>query len=256
MNILNDQIDLPAFYERVGRSQGGLLMLDYDGTLAPFVEDRLEARPYPSIVPELERLFVSTQTRTVVISGRQISVLSRLLNTTTLPEMWGCHGLEHRTRDGTYAKHAPSSRSRAELEKLPDLVREFDLGNMAELKPSGVALHWRGALREQQIRVLAVAEQIGRRLEAHGFCRHPFDGGVEWRVRDVNKGQAVARLLKEVESPGVAAYCGDDLTDEDAFIALGDCGLKVLVRSEIRETAADIHIVPPDELLAFLTRWP
>ncbi|RME26788.1 MAG: trehalose-phosphatase, partial [Candidatus Zixiibacteriota bacterium] len=48
---------------------------------------------------------------------------------------------------------------------------------------------------------------------------------------------------------------GDDRTDEDAFAALSSRGLKVLVRSEPRETAADLRLVPPDELRSFLDRW-
>ena len=53
----------------------------------------------------------------------------------------------------------------------------------------------------------------------------------------------------------VAAYLGDDLTDEDAFKAIKGKGIGVLVREEPRKTAADIWIKPPDELLSFLSNW-
>jgi len=51
------------------------------------------------------------------------------------------------------------------------------------------------------------------------------------------------------------AYLGDDITDEDAFQALGNRGLKVLVRQEPRQTLADIQIKPPDDLFKFLDKW-
>jgi trehalose 6-phosphate phosphatase len=51
------------------------------------------------------------------------------------------------------------------------------------------------------------------------------------------------------------AYLGDDRTDEDAFMALRGRGLAVLVRPDLRATAAEVWIRPPDELLLFLQRW-
>jgi hypothetical protein len=45
------------------------------------------------------------------------------------------------------------------------------------------------------------------------------------------------------------------LTDEEAFAAMPDQDLKVLVRKELRETRADLWLVPPDDLLTFLDRW-
>jgi trehalose-6-phosphatase len=54
------------------------------------------------------------------------------------------------------------------------------------------------------------------------------------------------------------AFLGDDLSDEAAFRAvrrIGKRGLSVLVRREFRETAAEIWLRPPGELLIFLERW-
>jgi trehalose-6-phosphatase len=62
-------------------------------------------------------------------------------------------------------------------------------------------------------------------------------------------------ILGELGAGAVAAYLGDDLTDEDAFVAIKGRGLAALVRAEARPTAADIRLRPPDELLAFLRRW-
>jgi trehalose-phosphatase len=61
--------------------------------------------------------------------------------------------------------------------------------------------------------------------------------------------------LSEVSEDSVAAYLGDDVTDEDAFRAIKGRGLSVLVRPEHRETEADVWIRPPDELLEFIGRW-
>ena len=62
-------------------------------------------------------------------------------------------------------------------------------------------------------------------------------------------------ILGEMPRDAATAYLGDDLTDEDAFKAIGNRGLAVLVRAEHRPTAAHVWIRPPQELLAFLTQW-
>jgi trehalose-6-phosphatase len=51
------------------------------------------------------------------------------------------------------------------------------------------------------------------------------------------------------------AYLGDDQADEEAFRALQNRGLRILVRPEWRETAADVWLRPPEELVDFLFQW-
>ena len=47
-----------------------LLLLDYDGTLAPFRVDRHKARPYTGVREALAKILHQGQTRLVVITGR------------------------------------------------------------------------------------------------------------------------------------------------------------------------------------------
>src|SRR5262249_22176174 len=82
-----------------------------------------------------------------------------------------------------------------------------------------------------------------------------FDGGVEMRMPDLDKGDAVRIILSE-EDPGVPiAYLGDDATDEHAFRALGRNGVSVRVRTKQRRPAAQVWMKPPEELMEFLSRW-
>jgi trehalose-phosphatase len=82
-----------------------------------------------------------------------------------------------------------------------------------------------------------------------------FDGGMEIRVAATNKGDVVRAILSEMTRDSVIAYLGDDRTDEDAFVALDGRGLGVLVRTEFRETEADVWLRPPEGVLTFLTAW-
>ena len=83
----------------------------------------------------------------------------------------------------------------------------------------------------------------------------PFDGGVELRTVGCNKQYAVKAVLSETAEASAIAYLGDDITDEDAFRAVKNRGLGVLVRPQFRETAADLWIRPPEELVEFMRHW-
>ena len=91
--------------------------------------------------------------------------------------------------------------------------------------------------------------------KAHGLKLLEFDGGIEIRPPEANKGDAVRTILSEMNPETPAAYLGDDNTDEHAFQAMNGRGLSILVRPRWRPTTAQLWLSPPDEVLDFLTRW-
>jgi trehalose-phosphatase len=136
------------------------------------------------------------------------------------------------------------------------VVERSRLELRCERKPASVALHWRGL---PEIEASRLEEQIRREWESistgQSLELHPFDGGLELRAAGRTKATAVNEILAEMKNGQVAAFLGDDLTDEDGFRAIRGRGLGVLVRHEYRPTAADVHLVPPGELLGFLESW-
>src|SRR5438128_10517394 len=83
-----------------------VLLLDYDGTLAPFTPDRMRAFPYREI-PELVSKIMRHNTRVVLVSGRPARELLFLSGIQTQPEIWGSHGLERLYPDAAYEVHTP-----------------------------------------------------------------------------------------------------------------------------------------------------
>lgn len=247
---------LDSFFAQLAAAPERALLLDYDGTLAPFRAERDQAVPYPAVGPLLAGLIAAGHTRVVVISGRAIADLRALLGLDPLPELWGSHGWERQLADGTYCPPELGALPVAGLEAAHKAAAERGLVEALERKPAGLALHWRGmAAGEAQ----AMREEIGQVWASivlqYGLKVHQFDGGLELRVPGQDKGGAVRTLLAELQPGAALAYLGDDLTDEDAFHAIGDRGLRVLVRPERRPSAADIWLRPPEELIAFLERW-
>ena len=246
---------LNELFNELASAPRGILLLDYDGTLAPFRTKRDEATPYPMVPGILEEIQKSPRTRLVIVTGRALDDILPLLGLETPPEIWGSHGWEHLEPDGRRVLFPIAPEIREALQKAATRVEE--IGGALEKKPASVALHWRGLDAEEieKIQDAAMAEwqEIA---QAHGLEVKPFDGGLELRVPGRDKGMVVNDILGTGFTPGMpVAYLGDDLTDEDAFAALERRGLRVLVRSEDRTTRADCRIEPPGELIAFLERW-
>ena len=94
--------DLGHFFDGVRRAASRGMLLDYDGTLAPFRVERNEAVPYPGVRELLRAILDAGHTRVVVISGRRAHDLIPLLGLEWPPEIWGTHGWERLLPDGTY----------------------------------------------------------------------------------------------------------------------------------------------------------
>lgn len=245
-----------AFWEKLARAPGAVLLLDYDGTLAPFRIERDEAVPYPGVREAIRAILAETDTRTAVVSGREAENLVPLLGIQPAPEIFGSHGWEHRLPDGRVEVFPKQPEAERALGQARSWIERENLENRSESKAASVTVHWRGLEKEKRDDIEKRARAAWEPLLAGAPMElHEFDGGLEIRVAGRNKGDAVKTILSGTDTGAAVAYLGDDLTDEDAFEALGERALKVLVRSEFRDTRADVWITPPQELLDFLDRW-
>ena len=233
-----------------------LLMLDYDGTLAPFQMDRFEAIPYPGVEERLRTLSGLSRVRLVLVSGRSARELRDLLNPSIKTEIWGSHGREQLRCDGSYQLFALDPVQQFALDRVKKAMSDLGFQETLEVKPASVAIHWRSFRPAEQEQIRSSAKSAFSRLaQTGGLHLLPFDGGLELRSTDRTKGSAVAEILEQEPGGIPAAYLGDDLTDEDAFVAVGDEGYSILVRNEVRPSCAQFWLCPPEELLTFLDNW-
>ena len=200
---------LAPFAEEPSRS---VVILDFDGSLAPIVDDPADAAPLPGAVVVLAAL-VGRIGRVAVISGRPVEFLRSALPVDGLV-LVGQYGVER--LDGATVVTDPRARSwqaavaaaAAEAEaSLPDLLVERK-GVVA------TALHWR---RAPELETDAV--DLGRRLAArHGLALEPGRLTLELRAPvDIDKGTATAELAAGAHA---ALMAGDDRGDLAAFAAL------------------------------------
>ena len=219
-----------------------LLLLDYDGTLAPIVQTPAGARPGARLLSLLRRLAGDPATTVVVLSGR---------DRTTLDEWLGALPLDLAAEHGAWIREAQAEwRPLRELRSgwkpriIPILERYMDRlpGAFIEEKEYSVAWHFRGAHPEQ-------AEALAGDMVAHltsitaNIDVQVLRGKkvIEVRSAGVDKGVAALHWLSQGRYDFILAS-GDDTTDEDLFSALPESAFSIrvgLVSSRARFNLAD-----------------
>ena len=224
-----------------------LLFLDYDGTLAPIVDDPAAAGPHPDVPGLLGELAEAHPV--VVVTGRDLAALGRLLGGAGGPRVRavGLHGVEAGWSDGTVDRRATEAHGDA-LGRLRAAVPDAE-GVVVEDKGAAFAVHYRAAPDPGAARAAleAWAEAVPDGLT-------PIWGKrvVELRPAGVSKGTAVAAIAAE-HPDRTPVYVGDDVTDEDAFRALGALRQpSVTVKVGDGETAAGHRVADVDAVVAYL----
>lgn len=250
------------FFGKFKQSGAPLLLLDYDGTLAPFRVDRFKARPWAGVCERLAQIQSHTRSHLALISGRPAGEVAQLLGLNPAPDIWGLHGAEHLRPDGRHEQEAIPALTQARLDGAREQLRRDSFGGLLEEKPNAVVMHWRGVpprqAEEIEARTRALFEPLA---QGDGLTLLKFEAGIELRAgRD--KGGAVRAILQDASAgapfSAPVAFLGDDITDESAFRAVNALRgphLTALVRREQRETAADVWLCPPRELRDFLEKW-
>ena len=256
MNALLKKTILANFFSKLEMRKKGILLLDYDGTLAPFKKKRQDAVMHPKIAQELQQLAHAPNTKIIIISGRTIQDLLPLVSLKPLPEIWGCHGLERRTEKGKYSRSTITLSQSKGLALAKMITAQLFSDQLYEDKFFSIVIHLRGLRFTKKQHIIQSIEKPWEKIaKQHDLEIIPAKDAYEIRVRGKNKGTAVATIISKLSRRDVVAYIGDDKTDEDAFFALGKRGLKVIVGENLRKTGADIVIKTHSGVAAFLHEW-
>ena len=235
----------------LARTRHLLVALDFDGTLAPVVNDPARARALPEAREAVLRLLRMPRTRVAVVSGRSLASLESVSDLPDDTLLVGSHGIELRLDEPGVAIDL----SAAELENI-DLLKDV-LNEVAdsidqvwlEPKPAGFALHTRLATEHNsRVAHLEALEELGEDIDA--YTVRTGKDVLEFSVRGTTKGDAIEHLRSYTHSTGVF-FAGDDVTDEDAFAALepDDVGVKAGEGS----TLANFRVKGPTEIARAIT---
>ncbi len=223
-----------------------LFFLDYDGTLAPIVDDPEAAVPHPDVPGLLRRL--DERYPLWIVTGRDLRALASFLDRPL--RAIGLHGAQEGVIGEEVRRLMPDDVAQA-LQRLRQSVPAVE-GLQVEDKDQAFAVHYREVEDEGEVqdRLSAWLDAMPEMLDAIWGKKV-----VELRPDGLTKGTAVRRIAKE-HPTCTPVYLGDDTTDEDAFAALQDLDREtVTVRIGDEETRAAYRLAGPDAVVAYLQRY-
>ncbi|MDQ3680884.1 MAG: trehalose-phosphatase [Actinomycetota bacterium] len=216
------------------------IVTDFDGTLAPIVDDPSQSAPLPEAVEVLHRLS-HRYGRVAVVSGRPAAFIAEHLRLGECEEAGGCKGLVvsglygiEKAQGDEITPHPDAEEWRRVVDEVAAQAQdEAPEGVTVEHKGLSLTLHYRTA-PDQEDWVREWAEEHAR---SSGLAPHPARMSHELRPpMETDKGSALTEL---VTGFGAACFAGDDRGDIPAFEALdslaegeGMTVLKVAVRSD------------------------
>ncbi len=234
--------DLAEAVRRAAEADELLIALDFDGTLAPLVDEPMTARMLPAARSALTDLSAAPHTTVALVSGRTLEHLVEISehDAHSRIHLAGSHGAEfwHPAADDSRAAGGGDDTSDGEAGGRDDRARDdliaraeaavADLaGVWIERKRFGLGLHTRLAERS------AAAEAVSRvdaliSDAAPSWRRRTGQDILEFASRHEGKDSAVTALRERVGA-SVVLFAGDDVTDEDALAALrpDDIGIRV-----------------------------
>lgn len=209
-----------------------LVALDFDGTMAPFVDRPEDARALPAAAEAFAALGEAEGTATALISGRDLLSLRAAAQPGPRVLLVGSHGAELWAPEELAPDGAAIELDDAQTRLLTTLgsrleeVTAAHPGTTLEHKPAGVVLHVRQA--EPQVGAAALRVARDRLEDLEGVTLGDGKNVLECSVVHADKGAGLSWLRDVVDADAVL-FVGDDVTDEDAFAVLGrgDLGVKV-----------------------------
>lgn len=217
------------------------LLLDYDGTLVPFVDDPKQARPDPELIELLRGLDSDDCNEVAIVSGRprrDLDAWFGRLPVTLVAE----HGIWLRPKGGVWTLlKQVTTEWKERVRPILQLYVHRLPGAFLEEKEFSLAWHYRRADPEQaSLRAKELMDDLA------GYTRNidvqVLKGNKVLEIRNtgVTKGTGAIEWLSRWVPDFIMAV-GDDWTDEDLFRALPPTAFSV--RVGLAQTAARYHLM-------------
>ena len=227
-------LELVEALDRLAATDGLVMVAtDFDGVLAPLVDDPSSSRTTPRSARALARLGrrPSSQVRLALVSGRDLETLASLSHAPSGTLLVGSHGAERGevSADGVVRHDLALTEGQASLlQRITEGLEEIadrHTGVWVEKKPTASVLHTRRSTHDGATQATEAARGLAERL---GVGALEGKDVVELQVVESSKGKAIDALRTELDAKAVL-YVGDDVTDEHAFAVLtpDDVSVKV-----------------------------
>jgi trehalose 6-phosphate phosphatase len=188
-----------------------------------------------------------------LISGRTIENLDQLFSPLKLPAA-GLHGLERRDAGGclhVLGEARALEHLRSPLARLADANE----GVLLEDKSRAIAIHYRRAPNK----AAGIRHQVEDLVRPSSGNLEVIHGKMvsEIKPRHADKGSAIRAFMSEAPFAGrVPVFLGDDVTDEDGFVAVNALKGHTIHVGDAVPTAAHYRLSSVDEVIDWLETWP
>src|SRR3989339_211624 len=227
-----------------------LIILDYDGTLSPFMPKPEDAAPSEEILETLRLLSSDKRNRVVISSGRDHNTLETWLGGLDIG-LAAEHGAFFK-EGSDWTKNSPPKEWEDEILQVMQQFVEKTPRSSLEVKETALVWHyrkvdaWLASIRVPQLIQALITPCTREHLQIMKGNKI-----VEIKYPEFTKGSEVNRLLKDKYYDFILAM-GDDVTDEDMFNALpvGSYTIKIGTLSD----SARFNLLNQTDTLPFLRR--
>jgi trehalose 6-phosphate synthase/phosphatase len=227
-------------------SRKRLLLLDYDGTLVPFVRDHALARPGRAVLLLLQSLATDPDNHVTLVSGRDHKTLESWFGVLPI-HLVAEHGFLSRKAGGEWraTKIIPGNWKDRLLPVL-ELFADRLPGATVEQKEYSLVWHYRGTDPEQgEPTAHELVDNLNALTGNVDIQVMQANKAIEVRIAGINKGTVARDLIAEGGYDFILAI-GDDRTDEDLFAVLPERAYSIKVgaaHSYAKYTCKDVDEV-------------
>lgn len=220
-----------------------ILFLDFDGTLSPIVRDPKDAILPPDIKHWLRTLSRRNDVKIGIVTGRSLADIKRRVGLKKLIYAAN-HGMEifyngkYLLRKGRFYKKPINLLANDLRDSFSDIS-----GVIVENKGLSVAVHFRKTNAKQRTTVKRIVTKLSKPF-LKKYKLQLTSGKMILEIRPAkfwNKGDAVLWMWRKLAPKYAPIYVGDDMTDEDAFLAIKPCGLGIRI-GKTRNSHARLYI--------------
>lgn len=211
------------------KSARRLILLDYDGTLVPFIERPQKARPDGELLTLLQALAQHPQNEVVIISGRGRDTLDKWFDDLKV-DLVGEHGAWIKEKETAWEIIEPLKKDwKKQIRPTLELYVDRTPGSFIEEKEFSLIWHYRKVDPE----LASVRAKELENVLLHITTNLPLEvvkGNkvIEVKNAGIHKGRAVLHWISKKKWDFILAI-GDDVTDEDMFAVLQESAYSIKV---------------------------
>ncbi|HYK56054.1 MAG TPA: trehalose-phosphatase, partial [Flavisolibacter sp.] len=252
VNLLREDV-IEKIQDDFNKAGKRCILLDYDGTLAPYQKIPSMATPSDELIQLLKQLASDPANEIVIISGRDSETLDKWLGNLPLT-LVAEHGALLKYKNEDWKEQISITQEwKEQIRPLMQLYVDRCAGSFIEEKKSTLVWHYRntypdlGFSRSRELLNSLVQLVTNTSLQV-------IDGNkvLEVRMVGVDKGATAMTILGNL-NPDFILCIGDDTTDEDMFRLLRDSGYTIKIGRG--NTAAQYTILSQREVFPFLRRF-